>query len=104
MEVQEVGKLFTTKKFAGTAFVVKGEGVDFQKLELPISTIESMINNRDFPMLALQMQLARKSSNIDIMLRFPNGEAYSISGFPRRLTSVGEQSRSKFSPFSTFFQ
>jgi hypothetical protein len=102
VEIQEVGRLLITK-FAGAFFVIKGKGARLQKFEFPISTFESMINNSDFQPLGLQAKQATRSTNIDIMLRFPNGELYSISGFPRPLIGIDGQTRGTASSLHVCF-
>lgn len=85
--VREVGLLLETKRFTGAFFVAQAKDMDAQKFEMPPSTIEGLIKIRQFQMPILQIHTKHQSQPVDIMLQLPDGETYSISGFPRVLYS-----------------
>jgi hypothetical protein len=93
--IREVGKWFQTGKFAGAFFVVRWDGLDVQNFRIPASTVEGMIKNQRFHLPPVQVKLAGRPNAIDIVLRFPNRELYSISGFPRLFK---DRTHSKFPP------
>lgn len=85
--LHEVGLLLETKRFTGAFFVTQAKDMDAQKFEMSPSTIGGMIKIRRFQMPILQIHTKYQSQPVDIMLQLPDGETYSISGFPRVLYS-----------------
>jgi len=91
--IREIGKLLQTRRFIGAIFAVEWDGLAVQQFNIPVSAIEGMVNDQVFNLPTVNLKIAGKSKATDILLRLPNQETYSLSGFPHVFP---DQTRSKF--------
>ncbi|KAN0107869.1 hypothetical protein V8E51_007611 [Hyaloscypha variabilis] len=84
-EISEIGKVLMLGKFQSIEFVIKEHLCEPQRISIQQSVIEAMIDNLQFHMPEVLINISERCAEFNIDLRLKNGEEYPISGFPRFL-------------------
>ncbi|KAH8684241.1 hypothetical protein BGZ60DRAFT_397086 [Tricladium varicosporioides] len=91
-EICEIGKILRTGSRRATEFVFRCDASEAQYFQIPLSTVDRMICDLSFEMPDIKVQ-GEVNANYKAMLRFVDGQEFSISGFPRVLLGKNQTSR-----------
>jgi len=72
-------------EFQSIEFVIKEHLCEPQRISIQQNVIEAMIDNLQFHMPEVLINISERCAEFNIDLRLKNGEEYPISGFPRFL-------------------
>ncbi|ORY05071.1 hypothetical protein BCR34DRAFT_572302 [Clohesyomyces aquaticus] len=87
-EIQEIARLFKQEQYRNAVFVFLEQGsTEEQTFSIPERSIDDMITHLWFQIPTYGLVLRQFNVVVYAMLRFENGNTYSLSGFPRVLGS-----------------